>query len=870
MISIRELTKKYESKNRRTCVALDSIDLTFPDTGMVFIIGKSGSGKSTLLNMIGGLDGFDSGKIIADGNDLSEFTPGDFYKYRASYAGFIFQDYHLIDELTVEENIKLEGEIANVENIDIEAALASVDLEGYGARFPEELSGGQKQRVAIARALIKSPKVLLCDEPTGNLDKNTSTQIMNLLSAISKERLVLIVSHNMPDAEKYATRIIELSDGKIISDLSRKEDYENLFSVSEGTLTLPYNRNLSKEEVEEIEEAAKDSPIYHVEQNDGGYEETVPPTCEEMEKIMLHDSKMKHDIILKLFTAFSKVGMVRTGTTAFISAVMVVLLIIFQSFLMFDGSKAIAQSLESSNGSTVVLRKDTHEDPYGNVTTSNIYKITEEDIAEINRIAGKDSKKYLLYNFLSVINLQKTNYSVETGKAPNYDFGTKHIYTSMMAGTLACDEEYLLRKFGKDGVIPVVAGDPYLTLTDGSIIITDYVADAMIMYNPHLYRNYDDVLGNVYEGKYIWANVVAIIDTGYKTKYKDIIDLALENNTNDATVMDMIDEQRAMAIMDDIKANLSLAYTMNPNFLEAAKAESAKNYTDMGDFTLSCGDKFTVIPAGTTASIGYTGIELNDGEILLTLNTLQEIFPNKSKEDFTFPIDCTLSLKVTPDSDSEMVFEKSYKIVGLNGVNVMSLNDFEEFKYNTIIPYEVYVENYENSSDLIESMSERGFSWVSTEGRAVTLLNKSVRMFFDLFRLIEIMMLVMTVVFLVSHSIRSIKSNYYQIGVIKAIGGRDRDIAKIFILQNLILSAAIAILTFIGSLIFIDVANDILIKSFIEITGAATGSIDIISFDIYLVSAAILASTVLSLISTIAPLLLLHNIKPINIIKAKE
>ena len=223
MIRIKDLTKKYKSKNKRVCTALDKVSLTLPDSGMIFIIGKSGSGKSTLLNMIGGLDGFDGGEIIAGGNNLSKFKDRDFYKYRASYVGFIFQDYHLIEELTVSENIRLEAEIANEDNIDLDSALKSVDLEGYGQRYPDELSGGQKQRVAIARALIKSPKVILCDEPTGNLDKNTSTQIMDLLKDISRERLVLIVSHNMPDAEKYADRIIELSDGHIISDLTKED-----------------------------------------------------------------------------------------------------------------------------------------------------------------------------------------------------------------------------------------------------------------------------------------------------------------------------------------------------------------------------------------------------------------------------------------------------------------------------------------------------------------------------------------------------------------------------------------------------------------------------------------------------------------------
>ena len=134
MIFIKDLTKKYKSKNRRICTALNKVSLTLPDSGMVFIIGKSGSGKSTLLNMIGGLDGFDSGAIVADGNDLSSFKDRDFYKYRASYVGFIFQDYHLIDELTVEENVRLEAEIANVNDIDIATALRSVDLAGYGQR----------------------------------------------------------------------------------------------------------------------------------------------------------------------------------------------------------------------------------------------------------------------------------------------------------------------------------------------------------------------------------------------------------------------------------------------------------------------------------------------------------------------------------------------------------------------------------------------------------------------------------------------------------------------------------------------------------------------------------------------------------------
>ena len=187
-----------------------------------------------------------------------------------------------------------------------------------------------------------------------------------------------------------------------------------------------------------------------------------------------------------------------------------------------------------------------------------------------------------------------------------------------------------------------------------------------------------------------------------------------------------------------------------------------------------------------------------------------------------------------------------------------------------IIPYSVYVENYDNANDIITYMADRYYSWNSTEGTAVTLLNKSVSMFFDLFRLIEIMLLVMTAVFLVSHSIRSVKSNHYQIGVIKAIGGRNRDIAKIFIMQNALLSLIISALTYLGARIFVDVADSILIESFVKITKVNVGDINIISFDPALVITAISSAVSLGLISTIAPLILLNKIKPVTIIKAKE
>ena len=162
MINITNLTKIYRSKKRSVCHALTQINLTLPDTGLVFVLGKSGSGKSTLLNLIGGLDSITDGQIVVDGNDLSTFRERDFCNYRNTHIGFIFQDYHLIDELTIYDNIMLSLDLRRVEDGDkVRAALEKVDLAGYEDRFPGELSGGERQRIAIARAIVKNPRIIL-------------------------------------------------------------------------------------------------------------------------------------------------------------------------------------------------------------------------------------------------------------------------------------------------------------------------------------------------------------------------------------------------------------------------------------------------------------------------------------------------------------------------------------------------------------------------------------------------------------------------------------------------------------------------------------------------------------------------------------
>lgn len=226
MIELKNVTKIYKSKNGNSTKSLCNVNLKFENKGMVFIIGKSGSGKSTLLNLLGGMDSVTSGEILLNNKNINEFTKSDYDAYRNTYIGFIFQDFNVLEQYNVYENIelalKLQGK--SVSKLEIENILNKLGLENLESRKINELSGGQKQRVAIARAIIKNPKIILADEPTGNLDKKSSEQIFNILKDISKDHLVIVVSHDNEAANIYADRIIKIEDGCVFSNINFDSD----------------------------------------------------------------------------------------------------------------------------------------------------------------------------------------------------------------------------------------------------------------------------------------------------------------------------------------------------------------------------------------------------------------------------------------------------------------------------------------------------------------------------------------------------------------------------------------------------------------------------------------------------------------------
>ena len=221
MLRLQNIVKIYDTGATKV-EALRGIDIAFRRSEFVAVLGPSGCGKTTLLNIIGGLDRYTSGDLAIRGKSTKHFTDKEWDTYRNHSVGFVFQTYNLIPHQTVLANVELALTLSGVSKAERRKravdALTQVGLADQLYKKPNQLSGGQMQRVAIARALVNNPDIVLADEPTGALDSETSTQVMDILKRVSEDRLVIMVTHNAELAEKYATRIVRLMDGRIISD----------------------------------------------------------------------------------------------------------------------------------------------------------------------------------------------------------------------------------------------------------------------------------------------------------------------------------------------------------------------------------------------------------------------------------------------------------------------------------------------------------------------------------------------------------------------------------------------------------------------------------------------------------------------------
>lgn len=244
MLEIKHIKKSYKTGDF-VQKALNDVSIQFRQNEFVAILGPSGSGKTTLLNVLGGLDHYDSGDLIINGKSTKKFKAADWDAYRNNSVGFIFQSYNLIGHISIQDNVEMALALSNVKKKErrkrVREALKSVGLLEHAHKRPNQLSGGQMQRVAIARSLVNNPDIILADEPTGALDSNTSKQIMDLIQKIASDKLVIMVTHNQDLAYQYATRVIEVKDGKVVSDsnpLTKEEQEEEQYKLKKTKMSF--------------------------------------------------------------------------------------------------------------------------------------------------------------------------------------------------------------------------------------------------------------------------------------------------------------------------------------------------------------------------------------------------------------------------------------------------------------------------------------------------------------------------------------------------------------------------------------------------------------------------------------------------------
>lgn len=385
MLEVKNLVKQYAGKGGVVVKALDGVSVKFPETGMVFLLGKSGSGKSTLLNVAGGLDKPDDGEIIVKGRSSKDFSAADFDSYRNTFVGFVFQEYNILNEFTIEQNIALALQLQNKPNDKKAVAdlLDQVDLSGFAKRKPNTLSGGQKQRVAIARALIKSPEIIMADEPTGALDSNTGKQVLDTLKKLSATKLVIVVSHDREFAEHYGDRIIELKDGKVISDVSKvyikPDDAEkNVQKVGEDTITIKQAENITESDVRAIVEMLKKNggeavitaakrDIKGVKRacriNDNGSKETFKET----EKVKIKDydgsetkfikSRLPVGHAVKMGVSGMKSKPIRLIFTVLLAVVAFILFGVSSTFMLYDPDYSVMKAMQAADYPSININK---------------------------------------------------------------------------------------------------------------------------------------------------------------------------------------------------------------------------------------------------------------------------------------------------------------------------------------------------------------------------------------------------------------------------------------------------------------------------------------------------------------------------------
>ncbi len=861
MLELRNVRKVYKPKKGVKTTALNDINLSFNTKGLVFLVGKSGSGKSTLLNLIGLLDKPTSGSVVLNNKDLTKLSKSKLDKYRNTCIGFVFQDYNLILNYSVSKNMELALSLQRkkVNKKFINEILKGLDLENLGNRNINELSGGQKQRVAIARAIIKNPNIILADEPTGNLDSENSISIFNILKNISKERLVIVATHDLEYATTYADRIIELKDGCVIEDRVFRD------------------------------------------------------TLDDMSEIKVKSSR------LSLFKSFSyafknlKKRSLRVLITSFIVTVSLSIFAFTSLFTKFDVPLMHADAMVRENENRVEISKGVDGKQLSDKHPAKSFT-SEEIISVTNNLKSKyylSSKlvlnnSYFSFDYDTYKYNQYAYYQLSTDDIYFLEYNISDIEKLKIIGNVPKEKgEILINKVTADYIIS--NGLSITTLKDG--MLDSYY------YKPNSYEEIVNDKVKIFLSIDRYLVISGIVDEDM-SKYDSLKKILYDDIlVNPSKLYDEFKSKYSKKLNEvivpvnfydnlDLPLNSSFDLSLFKNKL--IYGEDSFYISDFGAYDENLFSLYSSMGVKKFYMFNENGlindVNLKDDEIILSASDLYKIFPEdnteeKNKEYMEF-LKSHISYMSLEDAQIEYYtnYVKNRDIIGkyvtitvndlynrfgsekthtfnfkVVGVDFTDLGSY--VSYNVLKPYmrdnrevmKIFVieSDKDKLTDIFRTYSD-GSNYVSSTvfSSSINIIKKTVGKLEKISLYVSGGFLVFSVILLTNFIVTSITKNKKDIGILKALGAKNLDVYKIFYLESFLISILSVAFSSLICYFGVSIVNKIISKSLFY-------KIEPIMFNPNVIIYVIVLAVVITFVSSVIPIIKITRSKVVDIIYDK-
>lgn len=844
-IVLQNISKSYSSSNQRD--ALNGVSLVFDGVGLTFVVGKSGSGKTTLMNIVGGLDTPTSGELYYGEDDTAGYKERTWDYYRNLKTGIVFQEYNLHEDLTVEENLLLAldvraGLTTEEKQRRIEECLQECGVLELKSRRVTMLSGGEKQRVAIARALVKRPFVILADEPTGNLDVRNGQMIFEELERISKQCMVIVVSHDIDAARIYADRIIELSDGQVIRDeANQQKNARWVFSVKNEQGEVLWHSDSLEDPVSKLtaccDAFGKVGELYAVREEKMATlpEDKVVPEEEEGRPKGLSVGKT-----IRLAKAHLKKRKVRLCISIVILALATFLFTSFCSLLNNDYEASLVQYYTDNPEPIVMLEMS--EDYVGERSNAGQGSYVRERLTEL---VGE--KSIFPYKAMNQVSQEPTN----------------EVQTTPVDGSESEKERAPIATIGtfllEDGVVPNVDYTGKMPEACGELAVTDYVLEQLGM-------DEESIGAELY-----WNNekctITAIVHTDYREmgQYAGAGDANWEYYMNYRYSVAYLSEQTVDMLRSNAKEEYKSLLIHSGNIL----------LSNMSQVYATSSSTYCTVEAVTEDQLLYGTLPDGDGEILLTeylasnkgiiaegkefqptTIKIRDLYEGQSQE---WLLACTNmrdflgeSVTVTGIVDEDADFYVSQNVY----------EKLVDLYYNYFYYQKLGVEMSRDMEDKVSGLYASAFILATPDCQHVYEIHESMRRLSIYGTVITAALLIIMVGTIVSSVYYSEKDNRRKIGVLRALGVERRNVAGIFTVETVVLSLGAILLATGGTLWFYQFVHTHLEKKmvwrhYVNVLNPNYGVLALVTGGVLLACLAI----------AIVPIILVTRKKPVEIIR---